>query len=76
MCVDVELEKIARATTGFSGADLANLINQAALRGSIEDREAVTYEDLEYARYVWCVRQDAPFWGLWFPQSCLTLLLS
>ena len=50
-CIDVDLEAIARATTGFTGADLANLINQAALRGCVEDKDAVTNEDLEYARY-------------------------
>ncbi len=48
--VDVDLEVIARATTGFTGADLANLVNQAALRGCVEGNEAITFEDLEYAK--------------------------
>ena len=47
---DVDLEGIARATAGFSGADLANLVNQAALRGCLENNDSVTIQDLEYAR--------------------------
>ena len=42
---------MARGTSGFTGADLANLINQAALHGSAAGLEAVTNNDLEYARY-------------------------
>ena len=48
---EVNLETIARGTSGFTGADLANLINQAALHGSAAGVEAVTNNDLEYARY-------------------------
>ena len=51
-CVGVDLEAIARATTGFSGADLANLVNQSALKASLMNRDAVTDEDMEYAMYV------------------------
>lgn len=47
---EVDLEVIARGTTGFSGADLANLINQAALHGSAAGNVAVTTEDVDYAR--------------------------
>ena len=46
----VDLEVLARGTPGFSGADLANLINQAALRGSALGREAVIHEDLDFAK--------------------------
>jgi len=47
---DVELSIIARGTPGFSGADLANLVNEAALHGARYNREAVTREDFEMAR--------------------------
>jgi len=47
---DVELSLIARGTPGFSGADLANLVNEAALYGARYDREAVTQEDFEKAK--------------------------
>lgn len=47
---DVDLEVVARGTTGFSGADLANLINQAALHGSATGNVAVTIDDIDYAR--------------------------
>jgi cell division protease FtsH len=47
---DVELSLIARGTPGFSGADLANLVNEAALYGARYNREAVTQEDFEVAK--------------------------
>jgi cell division protease FtsH len=43
---DVDLEKIAQATAGCVGADLANLVNEAALRAVRKGRNAVTQEDL------------------------------
>jgi len=43
----VDLEAIARATAGASGADLANIINEAALRAVRLGRSRVTQEDLE-----------------------------
>ncbi len=47
---DVERRTIARGTPGFSGADLANLINEAALIATRRDKKVVTMNDFEYAR--------------------------
>ena len=47
---DVELEIVARGTPGFSGADLANLVNEAALLAARRDRTSVTMEDFEDAK--------------------------
>lgn len=47
---DVDLEQLARGTPGFSGAELFNLINQAALKASIDGRKAVSMHCLEYAK--------------------------
>lgn len=46
----VDLNKVARGTTGFSGADLANLINEAALLASKKGKSQVELEDFESAR--------------------------
>ncbi len=43
---DVELKKIAQASAGAVGADLANLVNEAALRAVRQGRQAVNQEDL------------------------------
>ena len=43
---DVDLQKIAQATAGAVGADLANLVNEAALRAVRKGRKTVTQEDL------------------------------
>ena len=47
---DVDLRIIARGSPGFSGADLANLVNEAALMAARLDRRFVTMEDFEYAK--------------------------
>ncbi|MBI4436156.1 MAG: ATP-dependent zinc metalloprotease FtsH [Candidatus Omnitrophica bacterium] len=44
---DVNLKSIARQTPGFSGADLANLANEAALLGARRDKKTVTMSELE-----------------------------
>jgi cell division protease FtsH len=46
---DFELERAARVTPGFSGADLANVINEAALLAARRGAEAVTFADFEEA---------------------------
>lgn len=47
---DVELEVVARGTPGFSGADLANLVNEAALLGARKSKTKVDMEDFEIAK--------------------------
>ena len=47
---DVDLEVLARGTPGFAGADLANLVNEAALIAARRDKKAVEMEDFEYAK--------------------------
>lgn len=46
---DVDLRQLAARTPGFVGADLANVINEAALLAARQDKEAVTMGDLEEA---------------------------
>jgi membrane protease FtsH catalytic subunit (EC 3.4.24.-) len=47
---DADLKVIARSTPGFSGADLANMINEAALNGARLEQDKVRMKDLEYAK--------------------------
>ena len=47
---NVNLRNIARGTPGFSGADLANLVNEAALAAARADKRLVTNEDFEFAK--------------------------
>jgi cell division protease FtsH len=53
---DVDLKRIARATPMFSGADLASLINEAAIMATMHKKDAVELADLEEAR-------DKVLWG-------------
>jgi cell division protease FtsH len=50
LAVDVELDVLARGTPGFSGADLENLVNEAALLAARLDRPAVEMDDFEKAK--------------------------
>ena len=47
---DVKLRTIARGTPGFSGADLANLVNEAALLAARKNKRVVTMPDIEEAK--------------------------
>jgi cell division protease FtsH len=46
---DVKLERIAARTVGMTGADLRNLVNEAALWAARKDQNTVTYADFDYA---------------------------
>ena len=46
---DVELDVIAKTTAGFTGADLENLVNEAALLAARKSRKAITMEDIQEA---------------------------
>lgn len=46
----VAAEIIARGTVGFSGAELENLVNQAALKAAVDGKAMVTMKDLEFAK--------------------------
>lgn len=46
----VDVNIIARGTPGFTGADLANLVNEAALVAARSDKKVVTLKDLEFAK--------------------------
>src|SRR6201997_3769582 len=47
---DVDLSVLARGTPGFSGADLANMVNEAALAAARQNRKAVLHFDFELAK--------------------------
>lgn len=47
---EINVDLLARGTTGFTGADIENMINQAALRAAIEGAEVVAMRHLESAR--------------------------
>ena len=47
---EIDLDTVAKGTPGMSGADLANLVNEAALNAVRMDREAIVQDDFEMAR--------------------------
>ena len=50
MAPDVNLRTIARGTPGFSGADLANLVNESALLAARKNKRIVTLSEFEEAK--------------------------
>jgi cell division protease FtsH len=50
LAADVNVKVLARGTPGFSGADLANLVNEAALMAARKNRRMVTMNDFEMAK--------------------------
>ena len=50
LATGMDLHFVARATPGFSGADLANVVNEAALQAGRQHRSAITMQDFEAAR--------------------------
>ena len=50
MAPDVNLRTVARGTPGFSGADLANLVNEAALLAARKNKRIVTNQEFEEAK--------------------------
>ncbi|XP_035026356.1 ATP-dependent zinc metalloprotease YME1L1b isoform X1 [Hippoglossus stenolepis] len=46
----IEASIIARGTVGFSGADLENLVNQAALKAAVDGKDMVSMKELEFAK--------------------------
>jgi cell division protease FtsH len=47
---DVDFKRLARGTVGLTGADIRNLVNEAALWATRQDKKSVTASDFEYAR--------------------------
>ena len=46
---DVDLRKVAQTTAGFTGADLENLLNEAAIAATVAGREEILREDVDFA---------------------------
>lgn len=46
---DVDWEKVAKRTVGFSGADLENMLNEAAITAARRDKKQIEFEDIEEA---------------------------
>merc|ERR1719421_2338146 len=49
LAADLDLGIVAKRTTGFSGASLANLMNEAAIVAARNDKTEITYEEVDYA---------------------------
>ncbi len=49
-CKDIDVDVLARGTTGFTGADIENMVNLAALKAAIDNAKFVSMKDLENAK--------------------------
>jgi cell division protease FtsH len=49
LAAELDLSIVAKRTTGFSGASLANLLNEAAIVAARNDKTEITYEEVDYA---------------------------
>ena len=49
LCEDVDLERVARSTAGYSGADLENLLNESAIAVAKDNRSFITQADIDKA---------------------------
>jgi cell division protease FtsH len=49
LAADVDLKKVAKRTVGYSGADLENVLNEAAIIAAKEDKTEINYNDIEEA---------------------------
>ena len=50
---DVDLAQIAQTTAGFTGADLENLLNEAAIMAARSGRSYITQLDIKHASCLW-----------------------
>lgn len=50
LCTDVQLPVLARGTPGFTGADLSNLVNVAAIQAAVENSDKVYMRHFEFAK--------------------------
>jgi cell division protease FtsH len=55
---DVELNRVARGTPGFTGADLEALVNESAIRAAVKGRDYVMMEDMEESRDKVCYGRE------------------
>ncbi len=47
---DIDIDQLARGTTGFTGADLENMVNQAALKAAMDGSDEVEMKHMDFAR--------------------------
>lgn len=62
---DIDANIIARGTVGFSGADLENLVNQAALKAAVDGKDMVTMKEMEFAKDKILMGEQGEGFSLW-----------